>query len=82
MERPDWFDESLFPFESKWMDVDGNTVHYIDEGEGPAIVMCHGNPTWSFLYRKVVSGLSDRFRCIAIDYPGFGLSLAAADYGQ
>ena len=82
MERPDWFDESLFPFESKWMDVDGNTVHYIGEGEGPAIVMCHGNPTWSFLYRKVVSGLSDRFRCIAIDYPGFGLSLAAADYGQ
>ena len=44
--------------------------------------MVHGNPTWSFLYRKVIAGLSDRFRCIAVDNPGFGLSTAPAGYGQ
>jgi haloalkane dehalogenase len=43
--------------------------------------MLHGNPTWSFLYRRMVPFLSDRFRCIALDYPGFGLSKAADGYG-
>ncbi len=64
----------LFPFESRWLEIDGDRVHYIDEGSGPTILMCHGNPTWSFLYRGVISRLRDRFRCIAVDYPGFGLS--------
>jgi haloalkane dehalogenase len=64
----------LFPFESRWHESDGIRVHYIDEGSGTPILMCHGNPTWSFLYRKVVAGLRDRFRCVAVDYPGFGLS--------
>lgn len=80
VQRPGWFDESLFPFESKFMEVDGSTVHYVDTGEGPAVVMVHGNPDWSFLYRKVISGLQDRFRCIAVDSPGFGLSTAAPGY--
>ena len=81
MERPGWFDESLFPFESKFMEIDGSTVHYVDVGTGPAIVMVHGNPAWSFLYRKVIAGLQDRFRCIAVDNPGFGLSKGAPGYG-
>ena len=81
VQRPAWFDESLFPFESKFMEVDGSTVHYVDEGKGPAIVMVHGNPVWSFLYRKVILGLQDGFRCIAVDNPGFGLSKAAPGYG-
>jgi haloalkane dehalogenase len=81
MKRPDWFDEDLYPFESHWQEVNGSTVHYLDEGEGPVLLMLHGNPTWSFLYRRMVPYLSDRFRCIAIDYPGFGLSIAANDYG-
>ena len=81
MQRPSWFNEALFPFESKFMEVDGSTVHYVDEGQGPAIVMVHGNPVWSFLYRKVIAGLHDRFRCIAVDNPGFGLSKAAPGYG-
>lgn len=80
-ERPDWFDEDLYPFESRWMDVDGSVVHYLDEGDGPALLMLHGNPTWSFLYRRMIPYLSDRFRCIAVDYPGFGLSHAPEDYG-
>jgi haloalkane dehalogenase len=56
-------------------------VHYVDEGEGQPILMCHGNPTWSFLYRHVIKSLRERFRCIAIDYPGFGLSARPRDYG-
>jgi len=40
----------------------------------------HGNPTWSFLYRHIVPGLRDRFRCLVLDYPGFGLSVAPAGY--
>jgi haloalkane dehalogenase len=43
--------------------------------------MCHGNPTWSFLYRNVILGLRDRFRCVAVDYPGFGLSDRPDGYG-
>lgn len=79
--RPAWVDEKLFPFESHFVDVKGARVHYIDEGEGPAFLGLHGNPTWSFLYRHIVGSLKDRFRCIALDYTGFGLSTAPAGYG-
>jgi haloalkane dehalogenase len=81
MSRPAWLPENLYPFESRHLDVDGSRVHYVDEGSGPPLLLLHGNPTWSFLYRDVIRGLSDRFRCIAIDYPGFGLSAAAPGYG-
>jgi haloalkane dehalogenase len=64
----------LYPFESRWVDTSAGRVHYVDEGSGQPILMCHGNPTWSFLYRGIIGRLSDRYRCIAIDYPGFGLS--------
>jgi haloalkane dehalogenase len=55
--------------------------NYLDEGAGPPLILLHGNPTWSFLYRDVIAGLRDRYRCVAIDYPGFGLSHAAPGYG-
>jgi haloalkane dehalogenase len=71
----------LFPFESRWFESDGIRIHYVDEGAGQPIVMCHGNPTWSFLYRKVILRLRDRFRCVAMDYPGFGLSDRPEHYG-
>lgn len=80
MTRPAWVNDELFPFESRFVDVHGATVHYIDEGEGPVFLALHGNPTWSFLYRHIVHGLKDRFRCVALDYPGFGLSTAPAGY--
>lgn len=67
-------DPELFPFRSRWFDSSVGRVHYVDEGEGPPILFLHGNPTWSFLYRGVVIRLRSRFRCIAPDYPGFGLS--------
>ncbi|MFI7014598.1 alpha/beta fold hydrolase [Streptomyces sp. NPDC050164] len=74
-------DADLYPFESRFVELDGHVVHYIDEGSGPILLMLHGNPTWSFVYREVIAALRDRFRCIALDYPGFGLSVAAPEYG-
>ena len=74
MDRPGWVDASLYPFEDHWMEVDGHTLHYLDEGDGPPLLMLHGNPTWSFTWRRVIEGLRDRYRCVAVDYPGFGLS--------
>jgi len=70
----------LYPFKSKWFDSSAGRVHYIDEGEGVPIVFFHGNPTWSFLYRSIVARLRDRFRTVAIDYPGFGLSDRPSGY--
>jgi haloalkane dehalogenase len=81
VERPAWVDSELYPFEDRGADVDGCIVHYVDEGQGAPLLMLHGNPTWSFTWRKVIEGMRDRFRCIAIDYPGFGLSTASPGYG-
>jgi haloalkane dehalogenase len=78
--RPSWLPESLFPFASRFLDVRGCRVHYVDEGSGPPLLLLHGNPTYSFLYRDVIRRLSPRFRCVAVDYPGFGLSTAPAGY--
>lgn len=74
-------DKTLYPFESRWFDGAGPRVHYIDKGEGVPVVMFHGNPTWSFLYRNVIKELGGQFRCIAMDYPGFGLSERPSGYG-
>jgi haloalkane dehalogenase len=49
-------------------------LHYVDEGGGEPVVMVHGNPTWSFLYRHLIKGLAKDYRCIAMDHVGFGLS--------
>jgi haloalkane dehalogenase len=80
-ERPAWVPQALYPFADRWADAGGARVHYVDEGSGPPLLLLHGNPTWSFLYRDVIRGLSDSFRCIAPDHPGFGLSRAPAGYG-
>jgi haloalkane dehalogenase len=79
-ERPSWFDREVFPVESHWLSLDGHRLHYVDEGSGPTLLMLHGNPTWSFLYRRLIAGLRNDFRCVAVDYPGFGLSTPAAGY--
>jgi haloalkane dehalogenase len=80
MERPDWIDSSLYPFEDNWASVQGCDVHYVDEGSGPPLLMIHGNPTWSFTWRDVITGVRERYRCVAIDLPGFGLSSAPPGY--
>ena len=71
---PDWLDQSLYPFESKYIQLDAGNMHYIDEGQGSTILFVHGTPTWSFLYRDFIKALSKHHRCIAIDHLGFGLS--------
>jgi haloalkane dehalogenase len=56
------------------MTLPDGILHYVDEGNGPPIVLVHGNPTWSFLWRKVISHFQDSFRLIAMDHLGMGLS--------
>ena len=64
-----------FPFESHYATIDGIKLHYVDEGQGPPILMFHGQPTWSYLYRKMIPPLVEAgFRCVAPDLMGFGMS--------
>lgn len=63
-----------FPFESKYLEVKGSKIHYIDEGQGEPILFLHGNPTSSYLWRNVIPHLSDQGRCIAPDLIGMGKS--------
>lgn len=76
-----WLDPALFPFPQRHVALDGHDVAYVDEGAGPTLLMVHGNPTWSFVWRDLITGLRDRFRCVAIDLPGFGFSRPAPGYG-
>jgi len=64
----------LYPFSSNYCDLQGTRMHYLDEGEGPCVVMVHGNPTWSFYYRNLVLALRKKFRVIVPDHIGCGLS--------
>lgn len=71
---PDWL-RALYPFEPKRFDTSRGVMSYVDAGAGDeAVVMVHGNPTWSFYYRNLVLGLRGRMRCIAPDHLGCGLS--------
>jgi len=63
-----------YPFLSRYLHIDGGKLHYIDEGEGPVIVMVHGNPTWSYYFRHLISVLRADHRVIAVDHMGCGLS--------
>ena len=79
-EPPGWLDPSLYPFAHHWIDLSGNHVHFVDEGAGPPLLLLHGNPTWSFVFRDLIRALRDTYRCIAPDYPGFGLSVPRPGY--
>ena len=81
--RPEWVDSDLFPFESKWIDVDGHLMHYVDEGpqSAPVVLFLHPGAGWSFTYRYHIQRLRDQFRCVAPDLPGYGLSKASGGYG-
>jgi len=65
---------ALYPFAGRFFDRDGLRYHYLDEGEGPPVVMLHGNPTWSFYYRDLVRALRGRHRVLVPDHIGCGLS--------
>jgi len=64
----------LYPFESHFLDLEGVRYHYVDEGRGEPVVMVHGNPTWSFYYRRLIMDLRQSYRVIAPDHVGCGLS--------
>lgn len=55
-------------------------LHFLDEGRGPAVLMLHGNPTWSFYYRNVITALRGHFRCVVPDHIGCGLSSKPQTY--
>lgn len=77
---PPWLRE-LYPFESKRFETGAGAMNYLDEGQGDeAVLMVHGNPTWSFFYREVVLALRKRVRCIVPDHLGCGLSDKPQDY--
>lgn len=64
----------LYPFRTRRMPVPGGALSFVDEGDGPPVVMVHGNPTWSFYYRRLIAALSPTRRVIAPDHLGCGLS--------
>ncbi len=77
----DWLDKKEYPFAHNYLELPMGRLHYVDEGKGDhALVMVHGNPSWSFCYRHLVKGLSDNYRCIAADHIGFGLSDKPSDW--
>jgi haloalkane dehalogenase len=71
-----------YPFASRYREVDGLRLAHLDEGEGRPVVFFHGEPTWSYLWRKVIGPVRDAgYRCIAPDYAGFGRSDKPTDLG-
>jgi len=65
---------TLYPFASHYHDVAGHRLHYVDEGSGEAVLMVHGNPSWSFLYRDLIQSLQGDHRTVAPDHIGCGRS--------
>ena len=64
-----------FPWQPEYREWEGLRLAHLDEGEGPAVLMLHGEPTWSFLWRKVMPPLIEAgYRCVVPDLPGFGRS--------
>src|SRR5687768_2806119 len=65
---------ALYPFHTARLQLPGGAMSYVDEGSGPPVLMVHGNPTWSFYYRRLIAALSPARRVIAPDHMGCGLS--------
>ena len=63
-----------YGFEPHYVELDGMRMHYLDEGSGDPVLLFHGEPTWSYLYRKMIPGLAPHARAVAPDYFGFGRS--------
>ncbi|MEU6035920.1 alpha/beta fold hydrolase [Actinomadura sp. NPDC047616] len=69
-----------YPFTShRFRHASGIHQHYLDEGDGPPVLMVHGNPSWSYMWRRPVLALRDRFRCVVPDHIGMGLSDAPGE---
>lgn len=78
---PAWLNRKEYPFESRFLSITGKRMHYIDTGKGKeTILFVHGTPSWSFDFRIIIKRLSAKFRCVAIDHIGFGLSEKPEQY--
>lgn len=74
MSNHSWLDRSLYPFQSQYFSHPDGQIHYLDLGQGEPVVMVHGTPTWSFMYRHLASNLQTSHRVLVPDHLGFGLS--------
>jgi len=81
MKRPFEVDPVDYPFEDHWLPNGDGYIHYVDEGSGATVLLLHGNPTWSYLYRDVIKELRPECRLVALDFSGFGMSQAPSGYG-
>ena len=63
-----------FPYAPRYLNADGLRMHYVDEGKGETILCLHGEPSWSYLYRKMIRAMAPRCRVVAPDLIGFGRS--------
>ena len=70
----------IYPYTSRYFDLNPHKYHYLDEGGGETLLFLHGNPTWSFYYRTLIQRLKDGYRCVAPDHIGCGLSDKPQDY--
>lgn len=75
-----WLDKNEYPFTSNYFEINGQRLHFIDEGKGETILFVHGTPSWCFDYRNIVKKLKENYRCVAIDHIGFGLSDKPENY--
>ena len=79
---PPWLQRDVFPFTSRYIDAGGARLHYVDEGNGPTVVMVPGSPMWAFMYRHAIRRLAKTHRCLVVDLPGLGLSRMPLERGR
>ncbi|MCI5150059.1 MAG: alpha/beta fold hydrolase, partial [Candidatus Electrothrix sp. MAN1_4] len=78
---PSLFAPAQYPFTPKTFRLtSGHRLSYLDEGDGAPLVMAHGNPSWSYLYRNVVAQFKSNYRCVVPDHLGCGFSDKPQDY--
>ncbi|HWB78376.1 MAG TPA: alpha/beta fold hydrolase [Nannocystaceae bacterium] len=76
---PTWLDVAAYPFTTRTFATRDGRMSYVDEGEGPTVLLVHGTPSWSFEWRHAIAHLRGRARVVAPDHLGFGLSDKPAD---
>jgi pimeloyl-ACP methyl ester carboxylesterase len=69
-----WLDTRQYPFAARSFDHAEGSIHYVEEGRGSPLLFIHGTPSWSFEWRAAIGHFRDRYRCLALDHLGFGLS--------
>lgn len=73
IERPEWLPLEVWPFQIRTIELDGDTIAYTDEGEGPLLLLVHDG-MWSYVWGQLIARLRSEFRVVTLDFPGSGLS--------